>query len=178
MSLNRLDGYVIRLVVSADVPAVLQHVREILAEFGIAFGVGSQTDAELAELPQSYASKGGAFWIATASGGRIVGTAGVARIDERSFELRKMYLSPETRGKGVGAALLAQAIAHAREHGARSMVLDTVEQMTDAIRFYERNGFVRDDCKIRGARCTRGYFLDLTTRGLRTAGGGASSSPG
>jgi hypothetical protein len=41
------------------------------------------------------------------------------------------------------------------------MVLDTAEQMRAAIAFYEARGFVRDDSWIRGARCTRGYRLDL-----------------
>jgi len=40
-------------------------------------------------------------------------------------------------------------------------VLDTTEQMTRAIRFYEDNGFVRDDAQRRGARCSRGYVREL-----------------
>jgi hypothetical protein len=34
--------------------------------------------------------------------------------------------------------------------------------MVRAISFYEAHGFVRDDTEIRGARCSRGYRLDLT----------------
>jgi hypothetical protein len=43
------------------------------------------------------------------------------------------------------------------------VVLDTTHSMSAAIAFYERNGFVRDDAQIRGARCSRGYRLDLTS---------------
>ena len=41
------------------------------------------------------------------------------------------------------------------------MVLDTVEEMTRAIAFYEANGFVRDDSYIRGSRCSRAYVRAL-----------------
>ena len=56
---------------------------------------------------------------------------------------------------------LDTAIAWSREHGGSSMVLDTVEEMTSAIRFYEAHGFTRDDRQIRGSRCTRGYIRPL-----------------
>ena len=45
--------------------------------------------------------------------------------------------------------------------GAGPFVLDTAEQMTRAIAFYESQGFVRDDAQKRGARCTRGYLRVL-----------------
>jgi hypothetical protein len=36
-----------------------------------------------------------------------------------------------------------------------------MNDMTHAIAFYEKRGFVRDDGQLRGARCERGYRLDL-----------------
>jgi GNAT superfamily N-acetyltransferase len=77
------------------------------------------------------------------------------------FELRKMYLSPAARGRGVGTQLLEACLQHCRARGARQVVLDTTEKMTAAIAFYERHGFQRDDGQIRGTRCSRGYRLDL-----------------
>jgi ribosomal protein S18 acetylase RimI-like enzyme len=44
-----------------------------------------------------------------------------------------------------------------RANGAGRIVLDTTEQMTRAIAFYEANGFARDDAQVRGTRCSRGY---------------------
>jgi ribosomal protein S18 acetylase RimI-like enzyme len=57
--------------------------------------------------------------------------------------------------------LLDRAVAAARDRGARHVVLDTLHTMDAAVRLYERAGFVRDDAQIRGARCSRGYRLDL-----------------
>jgi hypothetical protein len=48
-----------------------------------------------------------------------------------------------------------------RSQGGTRIVLDTVESMSRAIAFYESHGFARDDTQIRGARCSRGYALDL-----------------
>lgn len=151
----------LRLVRREDRGAVIDLVRVTLAEFGIAFGEGSETDAQLSELPESYTRDGGAFFVAEHEG-RIVGTAGVSALGGVVFELRKMYLAPTVRGSGLGQRLLDACVAHVRVSGGRYVVLDTTEKMQAAIHFYERNGFVRDDTQRRASRCTRGYRLDLT----------------
>jgi putative acetyltransferase len=150
----------IREVRATEVPAVIDLVAATLAEFGLAFGIGAPTDDQLHHLPGSYADHGGAFWVAI-DAGQLVGTAGVFPVAPATFELRKMYLRPTTRGTGLGKRLLDTAIAWSREHGARLLVLDTVEAMARAIAFYERHGFVRDDTQRRGSRCSRGYALAL-----------------
>ena len=150
----------VRTAERADVPAVLALVADVLGEFGLEFGKGSPTDAELHDLPSSYASRGGAFWVAVRDG-ELLGTCGVFPVAPGTFELRKMYLRSATRGLGLGKQLLDVAVAWTRAQGGSRMVLDTVEAMTRAIAFYEANGFVRDDTQIRGARCTRGYLRVL-----------------
>ena len=150
----------LREVVATDVPRVVALVRETLAEFGLEFGKGAVTDDQLFALPGSYTAAGGAFFVAEA-GGELCGTAGVAPVGEGVFELRKMYLAKAARGRGAGAQLLAACVAHCRARGAKRLVLDTTEKMTAAIAFYEKHGFVRDDAQVRGARCSRGYRLDL-----------------
>jgi GNAT superfamily N-acetyltransferase len=151
----------VRPVAPGDVPAAIDLIREVLAEFGLRFGEGSKTDEELTRLPASYEEHGGAFWVATDPAGALLGTCGVFPVAPGELELRKMYLHPRSRGAGVGKRLLDEAVTWARAHGARALVLDTTEQMTRAIAFYEANGFVRDDAQIRGSRCSRGYRRDL-----------------
>lgn len=155
---------VVRVVEAADVPEVVAHVTAVLAEFGLDFGVGSETDEAVRGLPPSYVDHGGAFWVAHAVEGdrrTLVGTCGVFPVAPGTFELRKMYLSAASRGLGVGKRLLDEAVAWVKAHGGERIVLDTVEGMTAAIAFYERHGFVRDDSQVRGARCTRGYVRAL-----------------
>ncbi|MCC6620515.1 MAG: GNAT family N-acetyltransferase [Deltaproteobacteria bacterium] len=156
-----MSATVIRHVSAADVPAVIALVRAVLAEFGIPFGEGSETDKQLDDLPGVYTDAGGAFWVACDDAGVVVGTAGVFPVAPGVLELRKMYVAPAGRGHGIGAALLARAVDFARTAEASALVLDTTDAMRQAIAFYERHGFVRDDAQIRGARCSRGYRLAL-----------------
>jgi putative acetyltransferase len=153
----------VRTVTCEDVPAVVELITLVLGEFGLSFGAGSETDEAVRGLPDSYAAIGGAFWVAEL-GGRIVGTAGVAPLADTpsTFELRKMYLHGSARGTGLGSRLYGEALGFAKARGARRLVLDTTHEMLDAIRFYERKGFVRDDTQIRGRRCSRGYVLELS----------------
>ena len=159
--------FTIRPIAVADVPTAVALVRRVLGEFDLAFGDGSETDLAMYELPGSYRDAGGEFWVAVAADGTIVGTCGVSPSASSTcetpsaLELRKMYLAPEARGRGLGAHLLDAAKGFAVAHGAHHLVLDTTEQMSAAITFYERHGFVRDDAQIRGSRCTRGYILTL-----------------
>lgn len=151
----------VRPITAAEVPAAIELVRETLPEFGLQFGEGSPTDEQMHGLPGSYRALGGEFFVAADAAGALLGTAGVVPVAPGVFELRKMYLRPQTRGQGVGKQLLDACLSFCREKRARAVVLDTLHEMKEAVAFYERNGFVRDDAQIRGARCTRGYRLDL-----------------
>ncbi|MDQ3335432.1 MAG: GNAT family N-acetyltransferase [Myxococcota bacterium] len=151
----------IRPVAAGDVPEVIQLVADTLAEFGLEFGKGSQTDEELHQLPASYAARGGQFWIARAESGELLGTAGMYPLSPTTFELRKMYLRPTSRGLGLGKQLLDTCAAWTQRRGGTHIVLDTMEKMQRAIAFYEAHGFVRDDTHIRGSRCSRGYIKAL-----------------
>ncbi|MFO0579239.1 MAG: GNAT family N-acetyltransferase [Polyangia bacterium] len=153
--------FTVRPITAPDVDAVVRLVSATLAEFGLTFGVGSSTDDEVRALPGSYTERGGAFFVAVDESGAVFGTAGVSPVAPQVFELRKMYLVPAARGLGLGARLFDACLAFCRAHSARHVVLDTIDGMKDAIAFYERRGFVQDDSQIRGARCTRGYRLDL-----------------
>ena len=151
----------IRRVRAGDVPAVVALVTEVLGEFGLRFGEGSDTDLDLARLPASYDDHDGAFWVAVGPGNELVGTCGVFPLGPGTWELRKMYVRPASRGLGLGQRLLDASIAWFVDKGAREVVLDTTEQMDRAIALYESNGFIRDDAHRRGARCSRGYVRRL-----------------
>ena len=150
----------IREATADDVPAIVEHVAKVLAEFGLTFGSGSPTDDQLRGLPASYRDHGGAFWVAY-NDGALVGTAGVFPVEPGTYELRKMYLLPTLRGLGLGKKLLAACVDWVRARGGTYIVCDTIDAMTRAIAFYEAHGFVRDDAQMRAERCTRGYRLDL-----------------
>jgi GNAT superfamily N-acetyltransferase len=59
----------------------------------------------------------------------------------RCAEIESVHVHPEHRGRGIGAALMAAAVARARELGCYRVQLTSNRARGDAHRFYERAGF-------------------------------------
>jgi putative acetyltransferase len=94
--------------------------------------------------------------------GRLVGTIGLFRVDEKTCELRKMYLDTELRGRGFGKLMLERAVNHARTSGFKKIVLETASVLEEAIRLYTRFGFQPMKRGHLAPRCDQAYFLDLS----------------
>ncbi|MEO3785094.1 GNAT family N-acetyltransferase [Actinocorallia sp. B10E7] len=71
--------------------------------------------------------------------------AGHAALRRRGadLELKRMYVTPEARGSGVSRALLDWVEQTARKDGATRVILQTGDRQPDAVRVYEREGYVR-----------------------------------
>lgn len=74
-------------------------------------------------------------------GGVPIGCGGLRIRDASTAELKRMYVIPEERSRGVATELVARLERMAVEHGASRMVLDTTYRMTSAIRLYEHLGY-------------------------------------
>lgn len=79
-------------------------------------------------------------------GSRAVACGGIARFDERRAELKRMYVLPEARGRGLGRQLLEALEAQARALGYRALVLETGVDQLPAVGLYESSGFERIPC--------------------------------
>lgn len=101
-------------------------------------------EAQLADPEGEIVTPGGAILFAEDDTLGIVGTCGLLRTGEAEFELIKMAVVPEARGKGAGEALLRAGIARAFDMGAARLFLLTNSKSQPAMRLYERNGFVHD----------------------------------
>jgi ribosomal protein S18 acetylase RimI-like enzyme len=109
---------------------------------------------EVASLPGKYAQENrGALYIAYLKGPPLlasksagadvpIGCVGLRAFSEHSAELKRVYLSPESRGLGVGRMLVDVAIGKARELGYGEILLDTLGSMTAARGLYVKCGFV------------------------------------
>ena len=108
-------------------------------EFGIAITAADQPD--LADIPGWYQAGAGQFWLAERDG-EALGTIALKDIGDGAVALRKMFVKPVARGPiGAAQALLDTAVAHARDHGVRTIWLGTTDRFKAAHRFYEKNGF-------------------------------------
>ena len=140
-------------------------VSTVLTEFG--FHVDPVLERDLADPMASY----GAVWVAV-DGERLVGSVAVRVVKEEAgsgdgpvAELKRMYLYPGHRGRGLGRQLLDRAVGWARGAGCRAIVLDTSAEMDAAQRLYESVGFVRTGTRTEtgtvDSRCEVLYRLDL-----------------
>ncbi len=75
-------------------------------------------------------------------GDRPVGCGALRVRDAATIELKRMYIVPEERGRGIATELIARLERMAIERGATRMVLDTTEKMASAVRLYRRLGYV------------------------------------
>ncbi len=154
------DDYRLRAACNADGPAVRGLVYAALCEHDFVPDP-QDTDADLADLELSYTSRGGAFDVLVDTNDRVIGTVGLYPQSEGRCELRKMYLAPGYRGRGLGKRLLRHAMERARVLGFKRIELETASRLVVAQQMYEAFGFQRFVPTHMPGRCDRAYFLDL-----------------
>lgn len=82
------------------------------------------------------------FVVARDEDGAAIGTGAIA-LASGWAELKRMWVTPAARGKGLSKAILADLEARARDAGASLMRLETGIANHEALALYERKGFVR-----------------------------------
>lgn len=82
------------------------------------------------------------FYVAYVDG-MPAGCGGLRALSADEHEIKRMYVTPAYRGTGISVAVLATLESTARERGVSRLVLETGTLQPDAIRFYEREGYVR-----------------------------------
>lgn len=95
--------------------------------------------------PAQIADGRGVFLVARRDGA-AVGCGGIRLLDDATAEVKRMYVEPELRGRGVGRQVLDALEAHARELGVRRLVLETGIHQHAAIALYVHAGFAQCDC--------------------------------
>jgi len=97
-------------------------------------------DQELAGLPGAYVPPSGALLIAR-YGDAVAGCVALRRLDERSAEMKRMYVREAWRGTGLGRRLALAIIEEAKRRGYARVVLDTLPKLSAAIALYRDLGF-------------------------------------
>lgn len=97
--------------------------------------------ADIADVEQHYMHNG-CFWCLF-DNEALIGTVAVRIIDmeNKVFELKRMFVLPEYQGKGYGKLLLNHAIDYAKEQKYSKICLDTRRQFSAAQHLYRSNGF-------------------------------------
>ena len=117
--------------------AVKELVLGVLSEEG--FEYDHVKDFDLDDIEDYYLRNRGIFYTGVV-GGTIVGTSAVRWIDNRTCEIKRIYVRKDFRGRGFGRALLIQALKFAEENYS-TVMLKTDARLDGAINLYRRNGF-------------------------------------
>ena len=128
----------------AESPAQVAQARELFLEYAQSLGFSlcfQNFDKELAELPGDYAPPEGRLLLAQYDA-QLAACVALHKLEPDICEMKRLYLRPQFRGKGLGRALAERIIADARQIGYQRMRLDTVEPvMKDAVAMYGKLGF-------------------------------------
>jgi putative acetyltransferase len=126
----------------------IDEVRRLFREYEAALNVDlcfQQFELELTNLPGKYAPPSGTILLAK-DGQKALGCGALRNlgsIQDRTCEMKRLYVCPAARGVGVGKQIVRRLIQEAVRIGYSTMVLDTLDRLEAAINLYKSLGFVR-----------------------------------
>jgi DNA-binding MarR family transcriptional regulator/GNAT superfamily N-acetyltransferase len=127
-------------VVDPDRPEARYCMGEYYAELDRRFDTGFDPAASIPADADDMRPPAGLFLVATLHGD-AVGCGALKFHDDRPTELKRMWVSPDVRGLGVGRRLLDQLEAQAAAHGSRRIQLETNRSLAEAIEMYRSQGY-------------------------------------
>jgi RimJ/RimL family protein N-acetyltransferase len=150
----------------ADADAVVDMLAEVAAEGRwIATEAPFDVEQRRRRLAEDIEREDAVVLVAEAGGG-VVGELGLHLARYGVAELG-MAVAPGWRGRGIGSALLAEAVDRARKAGAHKLSLQVWPHNAAAIALYERFGFQREGYLTRHYRRRSGELWDAIIMGLR-----------
>lgn len=138
-----MSDFIIREIQQKDNPNIANIIRSVLAEFKANRPGTVYYDPTTDDLYSLFKKQGSVYYVVEMDG-QIVGGSGVYPTDALPAgycELVKLYLTAQTRGKGIGKALIEKCIDTAKNFGYTHMYLETMPELRTAIGLYEKLGF-------------------------------------
>jgi GNAT superfamily N-acetyltransferase len=132
---------VIRRAAAADDAAVARELGAYLEFLGEPLD-GEGLDRDVARWQEVYDGGQGVMLLVVDPAGVVVGTAAVRLLEPEVGELKRMWLRPAHRGRGLGRPLLEACLGEARALGCLRIRLDSERRLEAALHLYRASGFV------------------------------------
>ena len=137
----------IRTIQPTDNPHLAVIIRNALAEFGANKPGTVFYDPTTDDLFNLFQQTGSIYFVAEQDG-TIIGGAGIYPsngLPQGTCELVKMYLSPQSRGKGLGKQMIEKCLEFAAGAGYHQVYIETMPELGKAVSVYEKFGFTHLD---------------------------------
>lgn len=134
---------ILRPIRKDDDPIIAEIIRNCLVEYKANKPGTVFFDESTDHLSELFEQPGSVYFIAEQEG-KILGGSGIfptTGLPEGTAELVKMYLHNSARAKGIGKLLMETCLTRAKAMGYRQVYLETMPELKDALKLYERSGF-------------------------------------
>jgi RimJ/RimL family protein N-acetyltransferase len=98
--------------------------------------------SDLLDIPGVYPARGDVFYLAIDEDDRVVGMIGTETVSPSELWLKRLYIKPELKSRGIGSKLLAAVEQFAADKGVTVIHTRFADWYTEAARFYPAKGFV------------------------------------
>ncbi len=144
-----------------DRMAAAEVIKKVLIEYGLPWQP-EEADLDVIEIEKFYLETGGEFWVVEQEN-KIVGTAAYSPISRgnNAVEIRKMYLLPTVRRKGLGQYLLTQLEEVINSKGFNEIWIETASVLEEAVILYEKNNYL-PALGVETKRCDLVYYKKLS----------------
>jgi GNAT superfamily N-acetyltransferase len=116
------------------VPLIAELDRDLVTRYG---GVQAQY------APLNVVKDDAPFVLALDDSGAALACGSFRRYDEAAAEIKRMFVAPAARRRGIASAVLGELEAWARRDGFTAVILETGDRQAEAIALYERCGYAR-----------------------------------
>ena len=125
---------------SPDVTALCEaQQEEMRGRYGGVADIGPTREAAMFVEPDG-------VFLVVRDGTRAVACGGICRFDESRAELKRMYVVPDARGRGLGRRVLVELEERARALGYEGIVLETGDRQPESVGLYVSAGYERFPC--------------------------------
>ena len=144
MSINIVYGYDYK----DEIKSLFTEYTEYLVENDIEFKKYLEIqkyDNEIENPEDKYGMPWGRLYIAFYEN-QVAGCIALRKLNETECEMKRLYVKPEFRNKGIAKMLIEKVISDSKEIGYSSMLLDTLPFLQTAIKMYKKIGFYEIGC--------------------------------